>query len=415
MPLPSLSHPHFSSTARLVVLASGAAIALTACSGQPHALPSAAPAEVGVITTKIQPVTLATDLPGRTSAFRSAEVRPQVNGVILKRSFVEGSDVKAGQQLYQIDPAPYEAAVESAQATLASAEAAVVSARLLAERYKTLSEINAVSKQDYANAVATLGQDEAAIASAKAALKTAQINLIYTRVLSPISGRIGRSSVTEGALVTANQTSSLANVSQLDPIYVDVTEPATELLELQRHFENGQLKRISGTEAEVRLTLEDGTPYDLPGKLEFSEVTVDETTGTVTVRARFPNPKARLLPGLFVHEQVTQAINETGILVPQQGVTHDDKGNPTALVVGQDNKVELRQIKTDQTVGNQWLVTGGLKAGERVIVAGVQKTRPGAIVKPSEVDLEHPGPAAAPGQAEPSAKVHGQSPIALAS
>jgi membrane fusion protein, multidrug efflux system len=381
---------------KLAAVATSTCLALTGCGKSTQAPTAKPPTEVSVVTLKAQSVALETDLPGRTNPYRSAEVRPQVNGVILKRNFIEGSDVKAGQQLYQIDPAPYEAALESAQATLASAEAAVVSARLLAERYKGLSEANAVSKQDYANAVAALGQNEAGIASAKAAVKTAQINLVYTKVLSPISGRIGRSSVTEGALVTANQTTSLASVAQLDPIYVDVTEPATALLQLQRRFESGQLKQIGGSEAEVHVTLDDGTPYELPGKLEFSEVTVDETTGTVTIRARFPNPKGRLLPGLFVHEHVTEAVNENGILVPQQGVTHDAKGNATALVVTADDKVELRMLKADRTVGNKWLVTDGVKSGERVIVAGLQKTGPGATVKPVEVDLDHPVPAPAP-------------------
>lgn len=375
----------------LFILGILTAAALAGCGEQQAQGPAEQPAtEVSVVTVKARPVPLATDLPGRTTAFRAAEVRPQVNGVILKRTFVEGSDVKAGQQLYQIDPAPYEAAFESAQATLASAEAAVTSARLLAERYKALAAVNAVSQQDYANAAATLGQDEAAVAAARAAVRAAQINLTYTRLLSPLSGRIGRSSVTEGALVTANQTAALASVTQLDPMYVDVTQPATRLLALKRAFADGQLKRVSANEAEVRLTLDDGTPYALPGRLEFSEVTVDEGTGTVTLRARFPNPQGMLLPGLFVHERLTEGVAENAILVPQQGVTHNQRGEAIAYVVGADNKIEMRTLTTDRTIGHDWLVTQGVQAGDRVVVAGLQRIRPGLAVKPVEVDLSKP-------------------------
>lgn len=365
---------------------------LAACGGKAEqAAPP--PPEVSVVTLQTQAVPLTTELPGRTTAYRVAEVRPQVGGVVLKRLFTEGGEVKAGQPLYQIDPATYQASYESAKAALARAEAQAQSARTLAERYEGLVAANAVSKQSYDDAVAANLSAQADVASARAALETARINLVYTKVLAPISGRIGRSSVTEGALVTAGQTTALATIQQLDPIYVDVTQPATMLLRLQREFASGQLKKVGEQQAEVKLKLEDGSAYEHAGKLQFAEVTVDPSSGSVTLRAVFPNPEGLLLPGMFVHEQIQEGIDETALLVPQQAVTRDQRGDATALVVNAESKVEPRVLQTRRTVGDQWLVTGGVKAGERVIVEGVQKVRPGAVVKAVE---QGAAPAAAP-------------------
>jgi membrane fusion protein (multidrug efflux system) len=343
---------------------------LAACSSKKEAPPAPAPVAVKVITLTPQSVSLTTDLPGRTVPYKVAEIRPQVSGVIQKRMFIEGSDVKEGQQLYQIDPALYQAAYDSAAATAESA-------RLTVERYKPLTEVNAVSKQDFDNAVAAAAQN-------KAAADTARINLVYTRLLSPISGRIGRSAVTEGALVTANQATSLATVQQLDPIYVDVTQPSAVLLRLKRELAAGELVQTGGNEAEVHLMLEDGSQYKTPGKLQFAEVQVDQTTGSVTLRALFPNPDKLLLPGMFVREQIEEGRRTDALLVPQGAVTHNQRGDPTALVVNGENKVELRSLVTERAIGDKWLVTDGLKAGDRVIVEGLQFAKPGATVKPEE-------------------------------
>ena len=361
-----------------VVLALAAA--LTACSAKKEAPPPPPPVPVKVVTLKAESVSLTTDLPGRTVAYKVAEIRPQVSGVILKRMFVEGTDVKERQQLYQIDPALYQAAYDSAAATAESS-------RLQSERYKPLAEANAVSKQDYDNAVAAAAQN-------KASAETAHINLVYTRLLSPISGRVGRSSVTEGALVTANQTTSLATVQQLDPIYVDVTQPSAVLLRLKRELAAGQLVQAGANQAEVHLFLEDGSHYALKGKMQFAEVQVDQTTGSVTLRALFPNPDKLLLPGMFVREQIEEGNRTNALLVPQVAVTHNQKGDPTTLVVGADNKVELRSLVTERAIGDKWLVTDGVKAGDRVIVEGVQFAKPGAVVNPEE--LQSVAPAAAP-------------------
>jgi membrane fusion protein, multidrug efflux system len=354
-------------------------VALTACSAKKEDPPPPPPVAVKVVTLKPESVSLTTDLPGRMVAYRVAEIRPQVNGVILKRMFVEGTDVKEGRQLYQIDPALYQAAYDSAAATAESS-------RLQAERYKPLAEANAVSKQDYDNAVAAAAQN-------KASAETAHINLVYTRLLSPISGRIGRSSVTEGALVTANQTTSLATVQQLDPIYVDVTQPSAVLLRLKRELAARQLVQAGANQAEVHLFLEDGSRYSLAGKLQFAEVQVDQTTGSVTLRALFPNPDKLLLPGMFVREQIEEGNRKDALLVPQVAVTHNQKGDPTALIVDANNKVELRSLVTERAIGDKWLVTDGVQAGERVIVEGVQFAKPGATVNPEE--QRSVGPAAA--------------------
>jgi membrane fusion protein, multidrug efflux system len=344
--------------------------ALQAGCGHHGPPPAPPPPKVSVVTLQTQAVPITTELPGRVAALRTADVRPQVSGVILKRLFVEGQEVKAGQQLYQIDSAPYKAAYDSAVAAEASA-------RALAGRYKPLAEANAVSQQDNDNAVASQLQ-------AQAAVETARINLIYTRVLSPISGRIGRSLITEGALVTANQPAVLATVQQLDPMYVDVTQPSITLLRLRREADAGLLKQNAAGQTQVRVRLEDGSDYPHPGTLEFSEVTVDVGTGSVTLRALMPNPERLLLPGMFVRERIEEGVRQGAVLAPQQSVTHNQKGEPSALVVGPDNIVVLRPLQTDRAVGDQWLVTSGLKAGDRVIVEGLQLARPGAKVMPQE-------------------------------
>jgi membrane fusion protein, multidrug efflux system len=370
-------------------------VTLTACGGHAASAPTPHPVDVTVVTLKPQPVTITTELPGRTSSFRVAEVRPQVSGVLLKRLFVEGSEVRAGQPLYQIDPAPFQAAYDSAKATLAHARAELTTAKLQAERYTPLVEINAVSRQQYDNAVASALQAEADVASAQAALESARINLAYTHVLSPITGRASRSAVTEGALVTANQTTSMVTVTQLDPIYVDVTQPAAVLLRLQRELKAGQLVNRGDHAAAVGLKLEDGSDYGAEGMLQFSEVTVDQTTDSVTVRAEFPNPGHQLLPGMFVRARIQEGVRQQALLVPQPGVTHDQGGDPVALIVGDGNKVEQRTLKTERVIGDQWLVVDGVKAGDRVIVSGVQHVQPGAEVKPTEATRTAAVPATA--------------------
>ena len=356
------------------------AIGLLASGCARHTTPPPPKPAVTVVDLHATPVSLTTELPGRVSAYRIAEVRPQVNGVILKRLFKEGDLVAEGQQLYQIDPAPYEAALASARATLAHARASVVAARLTEERYQALSEARAVSRQDYDNAVATLEQDEADVASGEAAVRTAEINLAYTKVYSPISGRTGRSSVTEGALVTANQAMSLLKVTQLDPVYVDLTEPSATLVQLERELAAGEIRHVDGQQAPVKLLLEDGGPYESPGTLEFSEVTVDQGTGSVTMRATFPNAQRFLLPGMFVRAVIEEGVREGAILAPQQGITHAPDGTATAMIVGADGKVERRSVELDRALGDQWVVTKGLAAGDRLIVGGMQKAKPGMEV-----------------------------------
>jgi membrane fusion protein (multidrug efflux system) len=315
-------------------------------------------------------VPISSELPGRVAAFRTAEVRPQVSGIILQRLFVEGSEVREGQPLYQIDPAPYQASYDSTVAAEASA-------RALAERYKPLVEANAVSKQDYDNAQASYLQ-------AHAAVETAHINLVYTKVLAPITGRIGRSSITEGALVTANQPTALATVQQIDPVYVDVTQPSAMLLRLTRESASGVLKKDASGHAEVRLRLEDGSDYAHSGALQFSEVTVDQGTGSVTLRALMPNPERLLLPGMFVREQIQEGVRQGTVLVPQQAVSHDQRGVPVAAVVGPDGVVQRRTLQAERAVGDQWLVTAGLAAGDRVVVEGLQLAAPGNKVTAEE-------------------------------
>ncbi|SKA80197.1 membrane fusion protein, multidrug efflux system [Pseudomonas extremaustralis] len=324
--------------------------------------------EVGVVTLKAESVLLSSDLPGRTSAFRVAEVRPQVSGIIQKRLFSEGAVVTKGQQLYQIDPSSYQAAFDKAKANLDTT-------RNLAERYKRLVESRAISRQQFDDADANYRQ-------AQADLKMAQINLEYTKVLAPIDGRISRSNVTEGALVSTNQTDALASINQLDPIYVDVNQASTDMLRLRREVASGQLSMAGPDQVKVQLTLEDGTAYGQSGALKFTEVTVDPGTGAVTMRAAFPNPENILLPGMFVHAKLAEGVREQAILVPQQGVTRDLKGLATALVVGPDNKAELREIKVMRSIGNHWLVESGLSVGDQVITEGVQRVKPGMELIP---------------------------------
>jgi len=358
-----------------------AGLSFTGCSKPKSAPPPSAPPEVGVIVVKPEKVSLTTELSGRTVAQMIAEVRPQVGGIIRKRMFTEGADVKAGQVLYQIDPAFHQAAFASAKATEARAEANLFSVRLKAGRYQELVKINAVSQQDNDDAQAGLKQAEADVAATKAALDTARINLAYTNVKAPISGRIGRSSVTDGALVTASQATALATIQQLGSIYVDVTQSTADLIKLKQNLANGVLKKGGSAQAPVKLLLEDGSAYPLSGTLKFSEVTVDQSTGSVTLRAVFANPKQELLPGMFVRALIVEGVNETAILIPQRGVSRNQKGDATVMIVGAEEKAEPRLIKVVRTVGDSWLVSDGLKAGDRVILEGLQKARPGTPVK----------------------------------
>lgn len=375
-------------------------LVLSGCGQQANTEAVASAPDVGVVEVQAQAITLTTELPGRTSAFQVSEVRPQVSGIIQKRLFVEGGDVKVGQALYQIDPATYQATYDSARASLAKAEASLISIRNKASRYEELVAIKAVSQQDNDDSQAALKQAQADVAAAKAAVETARINLDYTRVAAPISGRIGRSSVTPGALVTAGQSAALATVQQLDTIYVDVTQSSAELLRLKRDLASGQLKAAGANQASVKLILEDGSVYPEAGKLQFSDVTVDQSTGSITLRAVFPNPKRDLLPGMYVRAVLEEGGEEGAILAPQQGVTRDTKGNPTALVVGPDNKVELRVLKTRRTVGDKWLVSEGLKAGDKLIVDGLQKIGPGMPVNPVPALSADKAAASAAGQAQ---------------
>ena len=366
-----------------VLMLSGSFL-LTGCDNNKSEQAAQQPPAVGVVTLKTEPLKISTELPGRTSAYRVAEVRPQVSGIILKRNFVEGSDVKAGQSLYQIDPATYQAAYDSAKGDLTQAQANARIAQLTVKRYKPLLGTKYISQQDYDTAVATAAQNDAAVQVAKANVETARINLAYTKVTSPISGRIGKSSVTEGALVQNAQTTALATVQQLDPMYVDVTQSSEDFMRLRSELESGQLKQNDG-KANVTLLMQNGSSYPQPGTLEFSDVTVDETTGSITLRAIVPNPNHALLPGMFVRARLDEGTNPNALLVPQQAVTRTPTGQATVMVVGADNKVEARQVTTSQAIGDKWLVTDGVKAGERVISTGLQRAKPGAQVTPQEV------------------------------
>ncbi|ECG3724954.1 multidrug efflux RND transporter periplasmic adaptor subunit AcrA [Salmonella enterica subsp. enterica serovar Lexington] len=371
-----------------VVLMLSGSLALTGCDDKQDQQGGQQMPEVGVVTLKTEPLQITTELPGRTVAYRIAEVRPQVSGIILKRNFVEGSDIEAGVSLYQIDPATYQATYDSAKGDLAKAQAAANIAELTVKRYQKLLGTQYISKQEYDQALADAQQATAAVVAAKAAVETARINLTYTKVTSPISGRIGKSSVTEGALVQNGQASALATVQQLDPIYVDVTQSSNDFLRLKQELANGSLKQENG-KAKVDLVTSDGIKFPQSGTLEFSDVTVDQTTGSITLRAIFPNPDHTLLPGMFVRARLQEGTKPTALLVPQQGVTRTPRGDATVLVVGADNKVETRQIVASQAIGDKWLVTDGLKAGDRVVVSGLQKVRPGAQVKVQEITADN--------------------------
>ena len=380
-----------------VVAASAAAALLTlAACGQKPAPPAPQVPEVSVVTVQPQSLAVTTELPGRVNSYLSADVRARVDGVVLRRDFVEGSDVKQGQRLYLIDPAPSQAAYDSALATLQKAQANVVSLAAQATRFKTLVAANAVSKQDYDNAIASLGQAQADVASGKAGVETARINLSYTAVVSPITGLIGKSAVTPGAYVQASAATLLSSVQQIDPVYVDLTQSSLDGLRLRRDFVDGKLQVDSQNRAKVALILEDGTPYPITGTLQFSDISVDSGTGSVDVRAVFPNPKHVLLPGMFVRARLTEGVNDRAMLVPEVGITHNPQGQATAYVVGPDDKATLRVVTASRTIGDKWVIDGGLNPGDRVIVAGLQKIQPGGTVKP--VELEQPAALAAASQ-----------------
>lgn len=338
--------------------------------------------EVGVVTLRAQNVTVSTELPGRTVSTLMSEVRPQVAGVVQKRLFTEGSYVRAGQPLYQIDPSLYRASRDEAQAALANAQATAVAAQAKARRYQALGRTEAVSAQERDDVVAAARQAGAAIQQARASLQTANINLRFTEVRAPISGRIGRSLFTPGALVTASQASPLATIQQLDPIFVDITQSSSQLLALRRSLAAGKALPASAT---IRLKLDDGSDYPLEGRIEFAEPIVDPNSGTITLRARFPNPDSLLLPGMFVRVVAPQAVVPGGILAPQQGISRDPKGNATALIVNRANKVEQRTVTATQAIGDKWLITAGLKAGERLIVEGTDKVKPGDTVRAAAI------------------------------
>ena len=377
-----MSSKHFLASSTTLLALVSTALLLTACGGPPGGPPPqlSGPPQVSVLVVQPQRVALDTELPGRTVPYQIAEVRPQVTGLIQARNFEEGSVVKAGQPLYQIDAASYQASYDSARATLAKSEANLRSTRLKSQRYDELVTIKAVSQQDHDDASAALQQGEAEVAASKAALETARIDLARTRVVSPITGRIGKSSVTPGALVTANQATLLSTVQQLDPIYVDVTQSSSSVLRLKHALAQGELKSGGPNAAVVKLMLEDGSTYPIAGKLQFSDVTVDQGTGAITLRAVFPNPNADLLPGMYVRAVVEEGVSDQALLVPQPAVSRDSTGKPIAYVVGADGKLESRALTTGRAIGDKWLVTSGLKAGERLVVEGQQKARPGQPV-----------------------------------
>ncbi|MET3132905.1 membrane fusion protein (multidrug efflux system) [Oxalobacteraceae bacterium GrIS 1.11] len=372
---------------------------LAACGKAPAGASAPHAPEVGIYTVAPEVLHITIELPGRTAAYQVAEVRPQVSGLIQKRLFVEGADVKAGSALYQIDAATYQAQYNSAKAALNKARANLLTSGPKAARYKELVAVEGVSRQEYEDAVAANEQAKADVEAAGAALEAAAINLKYTNVAAPISGRIGRSNVTPGALVTASQASALTTVQQLDPMYVDVTQSSNDLLRLKRELESGSLKKAGAGQATVSLLLADGTRYAQTGKLQFSDVSVDPGTGNVTLRALFPNPKGDLLPGMYVRALLDSGVNEQAIVVPQQGVTRNQKGEATALLLGRDGKVEQRILSTAGTRGDKWLVTAGLAAGDRVIVEGLQRVKPGAaavLAPPSGALAGGAAPASAP-------------------
>ncbi len=343
--------------------------------------PSEGMPEMAVTTVRTQPIVLTKELPGRTVPYLIAEVRPQVGGIVQSRKFQEGAEVKAGETLYQIDPAAYQASYDNAVAALGKANATLRTARLKADRYRELVADAAVSRQDNDDAASALGEARADVAAAKANVESARINLAYAKVDAPISGRIGKSSVTPGALVTASQSTALATIQQLDPIYVDVTQPSASLLKLKQAMARGELAKTGDGAAKVKLLLEDGSTYPLEGRLEFSDITVEQSTGAITVRAVFPNPHADLLPGMYVRAVLQEGVQKDGLLIPQRAVARNSAGKPVAYVVGPDNTLQLRTLETERTMGDQWVVRSGLEPGDQLVVEGLPRARDGEKVK----------------------------------
>ncbi|BBC99704.1 membrane fusion protein, multidrug efflux system [Sphingobium sp. YG1] len=360
------------------MLACASAFALSACGEQQP--PAPPPPSVGVVTLKTESAPLLNELPGRIVAVETAEVRPQISGVIRRRLFQEGGFVRAGQLLYEIDDAPYRAALAQAQGSLANAQAAIRSTALQAQRYKDLVGINAVSKQEYDNADASAQQARANVAAQRGALQAAQVNQNFTRIRAPISGRISRSLFTPGALVQAGQADALTTIQRTDTVYVDVSQSAAQIIDLKQAMKKGGISEAQG--ARIQLILPNGSAYPIEGRLQFSEVTVDPTSGAVTLRATFPNPDGLLLPGMYARAKLIEGERTQAILAPQQGISRDARGRATAMVVGKDNKVEMRQVTVDRAVGDKWIVTDGLKAGDKLIVEGLVNLRPGTVVKP---------------------------------
>jgi membrane fusion protein (multidrug efflux system) len=379
---------------------------ITSGCGSRQAAPKPDIPEVAVVTVNPERVVLTTELPGRTSAYFVAEIRPQVNGIVQERLFNEGSDVKAGNILYRIDPAPYQAAYNNAVAALARSEANLPPIRLKAERFRELIAVKAISQQDFDNAIAALKQAEADIEYSKATVESARINLAYTRITAPISGRIGKSNVTVGALATAYQGSAFATIQQLDPIYVDATQSSANLLQLKRNIAAGRIKGTGPNQARVKLLLEDGTRYPQEGTLKFSEVSVDPSTGSFILRMVFPNPKQILLPGMYVRAIVQEGEVDRAILVPQQAISRDPKGNPVALVADGSGKVEQRMITVARAIGDRWLVSEGLNPGDRLIVEGSQRIRPGSSVKVVPFDAGRRDGPVAEKTVQPAAKAN---------
>ncbi|POT55084.1 efflux transporter periplasmic adaptor subunit [Citrobacter amalonaticus] len=378
-------HARFSLLPSFIIIS---AAFLTGCDDQGDKQSHAVEPQVTVHVVESAPLAVTTELPGRTSAFRIAEVRPQVSGIVLKRNFIEGSDVEAGQSLYQIDPATYQADYDSAKGELAKSEAAAAIAHLTVKRYVPLVGTKYISQQEYDQAIADARQADASVIAAKAAVESARINLAYTKVTSPISGRIGKSNVTEGALVTNGQATELTTVQQLDPIYVDVTQSSSDFMRLKQAVEQGSLHKDSATSS-VELVMENGKTYPLKGALQFSDVTVDESTGSITLRAVFPNPQHTLLPGMFVRARIDEGVQPDAILVPQQGVTRTPRGDATVMVVNDKSQVEARPVVATQALGDKWLISEGLQPGDKVIVSGLQKAHPGVQVK-ATTDTETP-------------------------
>ena len=379
-------------------------LSVAACGGKPPQQPQQGPAQVGYVVVREQPVTLTTELPGRTSAYETSDVRPQINGLIQARLFEEGQQVRAGQPLYRIDSAPYVAQVASARAALARARASIASSGALVRRYGELVKINAIARQDYENAITTSQQAQADVAAQQAAVRTAEIDLRRTTITAPISGRIGRSISTTGALVSASQTTALVTIQRLDPIYVDIQESSADLLKLRQQILSGQLTRDGN--ARVKLKLEDGSDYGAQGMLRFADVTVDPTTGSQVIRAQFPNPNGLLLPGMFVRASLVEGTQAKGMLVPQRAVGRDEKGKATVMVIGANDKVEVRSLQTNRAIGDNWLVTDGLKPGDKIIVEGGMMLRPGMPVqgKPWNPNAKPVGAPPQQGQAQAQAK-----------